>query len=173
MPGSQYIPQHCSYNLFIIDLISSIFAGDMGMDPHMDPSQQDPHQAQNQVGQGSIMFRFFQLTNTPLCRHNLGMVSQASSRAMGPRGPVTTPCVPPDMDHQCRLSEYQPISCPWVQRSRAMPFDCPWSHSRQPRLCNFQQYSILSRNLINCPNHKMWWWKLQWMMSLASLNILH
>ena len=52
MPGSQYIPQHCSYNLFIINLISSFFAGDMGMDPHMDPSQQDPHQAQNQVGQG-------------------------------------------------------------------------------------------------------------------------
>ena len=52
MPGSQYIPQHCSNNLFIINLISSSFAGDMGMDPHMDPSQQDPHQAQNQVGEG-------------------------------------------------------------------------------------------------------------------------
>merc|ERR1719192_2756634 len=26
--------------------------GDMGMDPHMDPSQQDPHQAQNQAQPG-------------------------------------------------------------------------------------------------------------------------
>ena len=124
MPGSQYIPQHCSYNLFIINLICSIFAGDMVMDPHMDPSQQDPHQAQNQVGQDIIMFTFLQLTNIPLCRHNPGTVSQASSRATGPRGPAMTPCVPPDMDHQCRLSEYQPMSCPRLQRSRSSAL-CP------------------------------------------------
>ena len=82
----------------------------MGMDPHMDPSQQDPHQAQNQVGQDIIMFTFLQLTNIPLCRHNPGTVSQASSRATGPRGPAMTPCVPLDMDHQCRLSEYYVLS---------------------------------------------------------------
>ena len=58
------------------------------------------------------MCRVLQFTDTPLCRHNLGMVSQASSRATGPRGPAMTPCVPPDMDHQCRLSEYQSMSCP-------------------------------------------------------------